>query len=157
MKNFKRNLRYLPIAAITCLLAACGGNEIQTSTVSDIAPGTIEQFQSEVGETIFFPFDSSQLSQEAMETLTRQAFFLETYPGYKIVIEGHTDERGTREYNLALGQRRAAMVRKFLIEQGIPENMITTVSYGKERPLVSCDDESCWSKNRRAVTVISPN
>ncbi|MFD2236117.1 peptidoglycan-associated lipoprotein Pal [Aureimonas populi] len=119
------------------------------------APGTSQDFTVNVGDRIFFDTDSSSIRADAQATLARQAQWLNQYPSYAIVVEGHADERGTREYNLALGARRAAATRDFLAAQGVPANRMRTISYGKERPVAVCDDISCWSQNRRAVTVLS--
>ena len=118
------------------------------------APGTSQDFTVNVGDRIFFDTDSSAIRADAQQTLTRQAQWLGQYPNYAITIEGHADERGTREYNLALGARRAAATRDFLASQGVSANRMRTISFGKERPVAVCDDISCWSQNRRAVTVI---
>jgi peptidoglycan-associated lipoprotein len=92
---------------------------------------------------------------DAAATLDRQAQWLNQYPTYQITMEGHADERGTREYNLALGARRAAAARQYLSSRGVAANRINTISFGKERPVAVCDDISCWSQNRRAVTVLA--
>jgi peptidoglycan-associated lipoprotein len=118
-------------------------------------PGSPQDFTVNVGDRIFFDTDSSSIRADAQQTLSRQAQWLMQYPSYAITVEGHADERGTREYNLALGARRAAATRDFLVARGVPANRINTISYGKERPVATCDDISCWSQNRRAVTVLS--
>ncbi|HEX6961227.1 MAG TPA: peptidoglycan-associated lipoprotein Pal [Lacipirellula sp.] len=118
------------------------------------APGSRQEFTVSIGDRIFFDTDSSVIRPDAQATLTRQAQWLNQYPSYSITIEGHADERGTREYNLALGARRAAATRDFLVAQGVAASRIHTISYGKERPVATCDDISCWSQNRRAVTVL---
>jgi len=120
-------------------------------------PGTREDFTVNVGDRVFFDLDSSAIRADAQQILARQAQWLARYPHYKITIEGHADERGTREYNIALGQRRAVAARDFLVSQGVAVNRMRTVSYGKERPVAVCDDISCWSQNRRAVTVVDGN
>ncbi|MCQ8784240.1 peptidoglycan-associated lipoprotein Pal [Mangrovibrevibacter kandeliae] len=117
-------------------------------------PGSNQDFTVNVGDRIFFDTDSSSIRADAQQTLSRQAQWLQQYPQYAITVEGHADERGTREYNLALGARRAAATRDFLASRGIPASRIKTISYGKERPVAVCDDISCWSQNRRAVTVL---
>ncbi len=117
-------------------------------------PGSQKDFTLNVGDRIFFDTDSSSINAAAQATLTRQAQWLQQYRNYPITIEGHTDERGTREYNLALGARRANAARDFLISKGIAANRIKTISYGKERPVATCDAAQCWSQNRRAVTVL---
>ncbi len=118
------------------------------------SPGTSQDFTVNVGDRIFFDTDSSSIRLDAQQTLARQAQWLAQYPNYAITIEGHADERGTREYNIALGARRAAATRDFLVARGINQSRIRTISYGKERPVATCDDISCWSQNRRAVTVL---
>jgi peptidoglycan-associated lipoprotein len=118
-------------------------------------PGSPQDFTVNVGDRIFFDTDSSAIRADAQQTLTRQATWLNQYRQYGIVIEGHADERGTREYNLALGARRAAATRDFLIGRGVTSGRLKTISYGKERPVAVCDDISCWSQNRRAVTTLS--
>jgi peptidoglycan-associated lipoprotein len=118
-------------------------------------PGSSQDFTVNVGDRIFFDTDSSAIRADAQQTLSRQAQWLQQYSSYAITVEGHSDERGTREYNLALGARRAAAARDFLASRGVPANRIRTISYGKERPVAVCDDISCWSQNRRAVTVLN--
>lgn len=118
------------------------------------SPGSTQDFTVNVGDRIYFDTDSSAIRADAQATLQRQAQWLNQYPQYSITIEGHADERGTREYNIALGARRAAATRSFLSNLGINASRIKTVSYGKERPVAVCDDISCWSQNRRAVTVL---
>jgi len=118
-------------------------------------PGSAQDFTVNIGDRIFFDTDSSSIRADAQQTLGRQAQWLNKYGQYAIVVEGHADERGTREYNLALGARRAAAARDFLIGKGVAAKRLKTISYGKERPVAVCDDISCWSQNRRAVTVLS--
>jgi peptidoglycan-associated lipoprotein len=118
-------------------------------------PGSPQEFQVSVGDRVFFETDSSSLTGQAQATLDRQVQWLMQYSQYSFTVEGHADERGTREYNLALGARRASAVRDYLIAKGIPGARMRTVSYGKERPVAVCDDISCWSQNRRAVTVLN--
>ena len=108
-----------------------------------------------IGDTVLFAFDSSQLSSDAMATLDRQAAFLNAKPSYRVKIEGHADERGTREYNLALGERRASATRDYLVARGVDGSRIRIVSYGKERPAVVGSNEDAWAKNRRSVTVLN--
>ncbi|MGB7286000.1 MAG: peptidoglycan-associated lipoprotein Pal [Salaquimonas sp.] len=119
------------------------------------SPGSEQDFTVNVGDRVFFETDSSALTQTARATLDKQGQWLQRYTNYPITIEGHADERGTREYNIALGARRAAATRDYLVSQGVPRNRIRTISYGKERPVAVCDDISCWSQNRRAVTLLS--
>lgn len=118
-------------------------------------PTSIAYFNQTVGDRVLFAVDQSTLSPEARMILQGQAQWLASNPGYAIIIEGHADEQGTREYNLALGARRASAVQDFLISQGVAPTRMRTVSYGKERPIEICSDESCYAKNRRAVTVLS--
>jgi peptidoglycan-associated lipoprotein len=108
-----------------------------------------------VGDRVFFAEDQSTLSPEAQETLRKQAAWLKQYRDVNIQVEGHADERGTREYNIALSARRATAARQYLIAQGVTGSRISTIAYGKERPVALCDAEQCWSQNRRAVTVIT--
>ncbi len=118
-------------------------------------PTSIAYFQQTLGDRVLFLVDQSTLSDEARGILTRQAQWLQQNPDYAIIIEGHADEQGTREYNLALGARRASAVQNFLISQGVAPGRMRTISYGKERPVEVCPSEACFSKNRRAVTVLS--
>ncbi|MBL4727586.1 MAG: peptidoglycan-associated lipoprotein Pal, partial [Rhizobiaceae bacterium] len=117
--------------------------------------GSQQDFTVNVGDRVFFLTDSTSLTQQARSILDRQAQWLVRYPNYPITVEGHADERGTREYNLALGARRAAATRDYLSARGVPRNRIRTISYGKERPVAVCNDISCWSQNRRAITLLS--
>ncbi|MEP9397845.1 peptidoglycan-associated lipoprotein Pal [Mesorhizobium sp. KR2-14] len=117
-------------------------------------PGSAQDFTVNVGDRIFFDTDSTSIRADAQGILSRQAQWLNKYGNYAIVVEGHADERGTREYNLALGARRAAAARDYLVSRGVAANRIRTITYGKERPVAVCDDISCWSQNRRAVTTL---
>lgn len=119
------------------------------------APGTARDFAVNVGDIVHFTVDSSSLTGEAQNILRQQARWLNQYPSYAVTIEGHADERGTREYNLALGAQRAMAVKRFLAQSGVSAGRIKTISYGKERPIATCDDISCWSQNRRAQTVLN--
>ena len=164
--------RILAIVAATFLLAACetasqvSGDSASTSASSSAsssaassssasAEKTPAEKLAQVGDTVNFDFDSAELTVSARSTLNRQTAFLSSNPDLMIVIEGHADERGTREYNLALGERRASAVRDYLVAKGINAARVRTVSYGKERPAVSGSDEAAWSKNRRANTVLN--
>jgi peptidoglycan-associated lipoprotein len=124
-----------------------------SSGVSDKA--SAEQALAAIGNTVYFAFDSSALSADTEGTLMRQAGFLNANPALTVTIEGHCDERGTREYNLALGERRASAVRDFLLAQGVDSARIRTISYGKERPAVAGSNDAAWAKNRRAATIIN--
>ena len=151
-------LRSAALVAFVVLLAACSRNP--TTGVGNLGPnggppGSQQEFLVTVGDRIFFDTDSSSLTPTATATLDRQAAWLNQYTQYQpVLIEGHSDERGTREYNLALGARRANVVMNYLISKGVSSGRLTMKSFGKERPVAICDNESCWSQNRRAVTVV---
>jgi peptidoglycan-associated lipoprotein len=154
-------LRILTFIAAALLLAGCASDkEASTSDTSGsstggtAAPGSIEDFQVNVGDRVFFDFDSYEIRADAQDTLNKQAAWLGQYANYAITVEGHCDERGTREYNLALGERRANAVRNYLVAQGVDPSRIQTISYGKERPEVVGNDEAAWAQNRRGVTVL---
>jgi peptidoglycan-associated lipoprotein len=117
-------------------------------------PGSAQDFVVNVGDRVFFETDQTDLTPTAVAILDKQAQWLTRYPTYTFLIEGHADERGTREYNFSLSARRAQNVRDYLVSRGIPATRFRTVSYGKERPVAVCNDISCWSQNRRAVTVL---
>jgi peptidoglycan-associated lipoprotein len=117
-------------------------------------PGSFQDFSVNVGDRVFFDTDSTELTATSQATLDKQAAWLTQYAQYNFTVEGHADERGTREYNFALGARRAETVKDYLIARGINAARIHTISYGKERPVATCNDISCWSQNRRAVTVL---
>ena len=118
-------------------------------------PGSVGEFTVNVGDRVFFTTDSSELTSQSQATLDKQAAWLRRYSNYPILIEGNADERGTREYNIARGARRAQVVRDYLASRGIPAGRIRTISYGKERPVATCDEQRCWDLNRRAVTVLT--
>ncbi len=117
-------------------------------------PGSVEDFVDNVGDRVWFGFDSADVNDEGRATLDKQAAWLKEYGSVSITVEGHCDERGTREYNLALGQKRASSVKKYLVAAGVPASRIETVSYGKERPEATGDSEEAWAQNRRGVSVI---
>ncbi|MEO1291880.1 MAG: peptidoglycan-associated lipoprotein Pal [Pseudomonadota bacterium] len=131
--------------------AGAGATGVSTATVD---PASVEFFQVNVGDRVFFRTDSSDLTGEARAVLDRQAEWLRLNPQPSIVIEGHADERGTREYNLALGARRANAVQQYLVSRGVPGRTLRTVTYGKERPVEVCSQDQCWARNRRAVTAV---
>ena len=135
-------------------LGGLGGNA-STADFGDITQSSIEYFTENVGDTILFEVNKSTLAPDTIEILKAQARWLEQNSSIPITIEGHADEQGTREYNLALGARRATSVRNYLVSQGIAESRLSIVTYGKERPTEICSMEKCWSKNRRSVTVVS--
>jgi peptidoglycan-associated lipoprotein len=138
-------------------LAACANNPTgqQAGVAGAAVPGSAQDFVVNVGDRVFFETDSTELTPQARMTLDKQAQWLQHYNRYSFTIEGHADERGTREYNIALGARRAQVTREYLASRGIDPNRMRTISYGKERPVAVCNDISCWSQNRRAVTVLN--
>jgi len=140
-------------------LSACSKKKTDlaagTGPGASAIPGSEQDFTVNVGDRVFFMEDQSSLTPEAQETLRRQAAWLQKYPAVTVQVEGHADERGTREYNIALSARRATAAREFLIAQGVKASRISSIAYGKERPAALCDAEQCWSQNRRAVTVIT--
>jgi peptidoglycan-associated lipoprotein len=157
MTNLRQALRAARIAtllAAALAITACA-NQAQNAGAGAATPGSQQDFVVNVGDRVFFTTDSTDLSPQARDTLNKQAQWLNNYSQYIFTIEGHADERGTREYNLALGARRAQAVRDYLISRGIAANRMRTISYGKERPVAVCNDISCWSQNRRAVTVLN--
>ncbi|GJD49505.1 Peptidoglycan-associated lipoprotein [Methylobacterium crusticola] len=156
-------LRALKLAAALGLalsMAACASNKDLADASAYGAgggaatPGSSQDFVVNVGDRVFFESDSTDLTPTATATLDKQAQWLSRYGRYTFLIEGHADERGTREYNFSLGARRSQAVRDYLASRGIPGSRMRTVSYGKERPVAVCNDISCWSQNRRAVTVL---
>ena len=126
-----------------------------TSSVKTIAPGSKEDFVANVGDRVFFDFNKSSLRADAKASLAKQAAWLKQYGSYTMTIEGHADERGTREFNLALGEKRANAVKEFLAANGIAATRVKVVSYGKERPVALGSNEAAWSQNRRGVTVLN--
>lgn len=160
MLKMKTIARLVLVAGVALGLAACakpGANSGADLSITGGAatPGSTQDFTVNVGDRVFFLVDSSEFTQEAVGTLNRQVQWLQQYPNYAFIIEGHADERGTREYNIALGARRASAVQAYFVSRGIPANRMRTISYGKERPVAVCDDISCWSQNRRAVIVLT--
>jgi peptidoglycan-associated lipoprotein len=160
--------KFLAVAAVGMLVAACSSDPAPTASTggagaattaaapaASIAPGTVQDFQVNVGDRVFFDYDKFEVKPAGKATLDKQAAWLKRYGQWKVVIEGHADERGTREYNLALGERRANAVKTYLVNQGIPANRVTTISYGKERPVALGSNEAAWAQNRRGVTVLS--
>ena len=149
-------IKALSALAAMFLIAACSNNDTQTASAATttVTPGSVGDFRQNVGDRVFFDTDSSSVREDGRQTLNRQAEWLKKYGNYQITIEGHCDERGTREYNLALGERRANAARQYLIAQGIPAARLKTVSYGKERPDPVGSDEAAWARNRRAVTAL---
>ena len=160
-------MRHLRIAAIVMAglaVAACSNTPKPDSQLGQggagygrgtATPGSAKEFSQNVGDIVYFSSDSVDLSPEAQKTLQGQARWLQQYAQYTITIEGHADERGTREYNIALGARRAESVKVFLARNGVSAARLRTISYGKERPVAVCNDISCWSQNRRAQTILN--
>ena len=152
-----RCTKFAAVIMAALAVAGCAKQAADTAggpMTSAATPGSQQDFVVNVGDRVFFDTDSSDLSAQARATLDKQAEWLSHYSNYSFTIEGHADERGTREYNIALGARRAQNVRDYLIARGVAAQRMRTISYGKERPVAVCDDISCWSQNRRAVTVL---
>jgi peptidoglycan-associated lipoprotein len=153
-----RAVRFAAVLAATLALGACAKDQNADGSGfgagGAATPGSAQDFVVNVGDRVFFETDSTDLTSTATATLDKQAGWLQRYPRYSFVVEGHADERGTREYNYSLGARRAQTVRDYLASRGIQANRMRTISYGKERPVAVCNDISCWSQNRRAVTVL---
>ncbi len=161
------NMKLIGMLAAAALLTAC-----ESSTSSDqaatggagvgagdamagrVRPGSQEDLVANVGDRVFFDFDSSSVRADQRPVLQRQAQWMQQYPQVTVTVEGHADERGTREYNLALGQRRANAARDLLVAGGVAGGRINTISYGKDRPAALGSDEQAWAQNRRAVTVV---
>ena len=151
-----RGVKFATVVLAALAIAGCAKQQIdQTAMAGSAAPGSQQDFVVNVGDRVFFESDSSELTPQAVGTLEKQAQWLRSYHQYAFLIEGHADERGTREYNIALGARRAQSVRAYMTSRGIDGSRMRTISYGKERPVAVCNDISCWSQNRRAVTVLN--
>jgi peptidoglycan-associated lipoprotein len=153
-----RGARMASLFALMLAVAACSTSSNQDANNANAGantPGSVQDFVVNVGDRVFFESDQSDLTPQARATLDKQVQWLQQYGQYQFTIEGHADERGTREYNIALGARRAQTVRDYLASRGIPAQRMRTISYGKERPVAVCNDISCWSQNRRAVTVLN--
>ena len=155
--NMARVIRGAKFAAVILgmlAVAGCAKQADQSALANAATPGSQQDFVVNVGDRVFFETDSSELTDQARATLDKQAQWLNNYNRYAFTIEGHADERGTREYNIALGARRAQAVHDYLVSRGVQAHRMRTISYGKERPVAVCNDISCWSQNRRAVTVL---
>jgi peptidoglycan-associated lipoprotein len=150
-----RVAKLVVVFALALAAAACANRPNDPGLAGNAPPGSQQDFVVNVGDRVFFESDSSELSPQSIATLEKQAQWLQSYSQYTFAVEGHADERGTREYNIALGARRAQTVRDYLISRGIPAQRMRTISYGKERPVAVCNDISCWSQNRRVVTVLN--
>ena len=148
------------IVAGSLLLTACSSTKeeaqapVTTTNPSSIKPGSAEDFRVNVGDTVLFDLDQHSIRSDAQGILQKQAAWLKQYPSVRLMVEGHCDERGTREYNLALGDRRAYAVKEFLVSLGVDAARLQTKSYGKERPVCAESDDSCWQQNRRGYSVI---
>jgi peptidoglycan-associated lipoprotein len=160
MSKVMRMARGASIAVVVVgalALGACANNKdlAGQGLAGSAVPGSQQDFVVNVGDRVFFESDSTELTMQSRATLDKQAQWLQTYNRNTFTVEGHADERGTREYNIALGASRAQKVRDYLASHGIDPSRMRTISYGKERPVAVCNDISCWSQNRRAVTVLS--
>ncbi|MGO9422218.1 peptidoglycan-associated lipoprotein Pal [Roseiarcus sp.] len=159
----RMTLAVVGVLALGLSLGACARNNADSDLAAGAGgagygaagPGSVQEFNQTVGDRVFFDTDQTDLSPTAQATLDKQAAWLNQYNRYTFTIEGHADERGTREYNFALGARRAQAVHDYLAAKGVSPSRMKTISYGKERPVAVCDDISCWSQNRRAVTVLN--
>lgn len=171
MNRFSTSLKFAALSAVLVLGACTHKQEAVTtapppmaaapapppaaSVTSSILPGSAEDLRVNVGDTVHFALDQYNVEESDRALLGRQAAWLQRYPSVRVTIEGHADERGTREYNLALGARRANAVKEYLVSQGVSTGRVETISYGKERPICTSSDEGCWSQNRRGVTIVS--
>lgn len=160
MTKFSTGLKFAALAA-AIVLAGCTTQKKAAETpppppvkTSTIVPGSAEDLRVNVGDMVHFDYDKSDLHDADRAILQRQAAWLQKYPAVRVQVQGNCDERGTREYNLALGARRASSVKDYLVSLGVSPDRIETISYGKERPLCSQSTESCWARNRRAKTAI---
>jgi peptidoglycan-associated lipoprotein len=170
MMKFSSTLKFTALAA-ALLLGACTHKQEAVNTApppvqppppapqqtvtSSIIPGSAQDFKVNVGDTVHFALNQYNIQDNDKSTLGKQAAWLARYPSVRLNIEGHCDERGTREYNLALGARRANAVKEYLVAQGVAAGRLETVSYGKERPICTESNEECWAQNRRGVSVIT--
>lgn len=159
------NIKIAGALAAVALLAACSNNQpaatgVTTGSGAAAAPagpvpGSEEDLVANVGDRVFFAFNQSSLSSDAQATLDRQAGWLQRYPNVRVLVAGNADDRGTEEYNLALGQRRANAAKDYLVARGVDASRIQTISYGKDRPTALGDDEQAWAQNRNAITSVS--
>jgi peptidoglycan-associated lipoprotein len=170
MITFSRTLKFACLSAVL-ILGACTHKQEAVNTApppappppmaqaapvtSSILPGSAEDFRVNVGDTVHFGFNEYNIGDSDKAVLGRQAAWLAKYPSVRLSVEGHCDERGTREYNLALGARRANAVKEYLVSQGVSTARVETISYGKERPICTESDEACWAQNRRGVSVVA--
>jgi peptidoglycan-associated lipoprotein len=171
MTRFPRSLKFACLSAVL-ILGACTHKQEAVNTApppapppamapapapvtSSIIPGSAEDFRVNVGDTVHFALNQYNIEDSDKAVLGRQAAWLSKYPAVRVTVEGHCDERGTREYNLALGARRANAVKEYLVSQGVSNGRLETISYGKERPICTDSNEACWAQNRRGVTTIT--
>ena len=159
MGHKTHSLKFASLAALLLLVSACASPSTETTTTGtgsgEVVPGSMEDLVVNVGDRVLFDYNQYNLRANSQAILEKQAAWLQTYSSVNVTIEGHCDERGTREYNLALGERRAAAARDYLLAQGIDPARIRVISYGKERPVAAGSNETSWSKNRRAATVLN--
>ena len=158
IRQMLRGVRLAAVLVAALAISACANkpaDDAQANAAGMATPGSQQDFVVNVGDRVFFETDSTELTPQSRATLDKQAQWLTNYSQYAFTVEGHADERGTREYNIALGARRAQTVRDYLTSRGIQANRMRTISYGKERPVAVCNDISCWSQNRRVVTVLN--
>jgi len=158
-KHDMQTIKAIAAIAALMLIAGCSSNTSSSSTEppsasTSVSPGSVGDFRQNVGDRVYFDTDMSSIREDGRTTLAKQAEWLKRYTNYPITIEGKCDERGTREYNLALGERRANAARQYLVAQGIPAQRIKTISYGKERPEAVGSDEGAWARNRVAITAL---
>jgi len=154
-----QTIKAISVIAALMFVAGCSSNTNTAgmeppSASTSVAPGSIGDFRQNVGDRVYFDTDMSSIREDGRNTLAKQAEWLKRYTNYPITIEGKCDERGTREYNLALGERRANAARQYLVAQGVPASRIKTISYGKERPEAVGSDEGAWARNRVAITAL---
>ena len=156
--NYQKIIMFVLILFLVTNCSETNGIFGKTGSDSDpfanISQSSLEYFSNEVGDTVLFKVNQSVIEPDYREVLNSQAKWIKENSIALVTIEGHADEQGTREYNLALGARRATAVRNYLVSKGVSESKLSVVTYGKERPLRICSEESCWSKNRRAITII---
>ncbi len=171
--TIRKITRFLSVASLALLVSACASQVANVpkaglngnggygsygganGVAGPVTPGTTRDFSVNVGNQVLFPTSQTTLTDQARQTLQKQARWLNQYPNFTITIEGHADERGTREYNLGLGAKRAQSIKGYLVQSGVRSARLRTISYGKERPVSICDNISCWSKNRRGVTLLN--
>lgn len=170
-----RTSKFLSVLAVVMLLGACTNKDkggvvadgglgsedrvevsdgVDRSGLNGVTPGSQQDLVVNVGDRVFFGYDQFDLTPEARATVERQSQWLKTHQNVTVIVEGHCDERGTREYNLALGEKRAMAVRNYLIANGVAPNRVQTISYGKERPVILGSDNTSWAQNRRGVLVV---